>query len=65
MGGDHTSYIPTAGCLECPKSVTVLEVVEWERGYPKTAYRRIMECKPEAIQFGAKTFWLQKDGSAW
>jgi hypothetical protein len=45
--------------------VTVLEVAEWARSYPKTAYRRIKECKLEAIQFGTKTFWVQKDDSAW
>ena len=41
--------------------LTVPEVAEWARLYPKTVYRWIRDGKLEAIQFGPRTLRVPED----
>lgn len=52
---------PPSGIWNACNLLTVLEVAEWARVYPKTVYRWIRDGKLEAIQFGPRTFRVPED----
>jgi excisionase family DNA binding protein len=56
----HSTH-PLAGTWNARNLLTMLEVAEWARVNPKTAYRWIRDGKLEAIQFGPRTFRVPED----